>query len=468
MSFTFSEYLKYEWVPTLGCTEPACIAYAAATAHEIVGGTVRQVRLRVDPRMFKNCFAVGIPHSGHKTGIEWTVAIGSQLPSSEGKLKCFHNINQEVLIAAEGLIDDEKIRVDVEQGRDELLVDVSIITDTGTGRCVIENDHTNIVLREKDSVPLKPAAERKDDKGVLSHLPYDRVLEKTRSILQEHGLASKPPIEIKTASDMRRAVAEMSLDEMIDLARSISKEDRAHLRGGVMVNCAIAEHGTKLFPQRFINMARRDNLTKISTMVCTGVYARMWGEDLEVMSLAGSGNKGITVSVPLSMWGGQQGVDKERIDEALALACLVTSATTHHLGSLAAVCGCSNAAGIGLAVGLVYLDGGKPREMTHAINNIVGNVTGMICDGAKIGCAMKTMTAVDAAFRAASLAMADVGIPYSDGIIGHDTPESLANLARIAGPGMKSMDEEILTIMTEKLQKTVKPATKPSAGKSEV
>lgn len=456
MQFTFSEYLKYEWVPTLGCTEPACIALAAATAHEIVGGNVHQVRLRVDPRMFKNCFAVGIPHSNHKTGIEWTVAIGAQLPSSEGRLKCFHNINQEVLIAAEGLIGDQKIRIDVEQGRSELLVDVSVITNSGTGRCVIENDHTNIVLREKDSVPLNPAAERTGSKGVLSQLPYDRVVEKTLSILQEHGLAAKPPAEIKTASDMRQAIAALDLGEMITLAKSISHEDRAHLRGGVLVNRAIAEHGMNLFPKRFIGMAKHDKLAKIATMVCAGVYARMWGEDLEVMSLAGSGNKGITVSVPLSLWGEQQGAGKDRIDEALALACLVTSATTHHLGSLAAVCGCSNAAGIGLAVGLVYLEDGSPREMGHAINNIVGNVTGMICDGAKIGCAMKTMTAVDAAFRAASLAMADVGIPYSDGIVGRDTPESLANLARIAGPGMKSMDEEILKIMTEKLEKTVK------------
>jgi L-cysteine desulfidase len=147
-------------------------------------------------------------------------------------------------------------------------------------------------------------------------------------------------------------------------------------------------------------------------------------------------------------------LDSSRVLEALALSCLVTSATTHHLGTLSAVCGCSNAAGIGLAAGLVHLEGGGERALTLAINNMVGNVTGMICDGAKIGCALKTMTAVDAAFRAASLAMGGMGIPATDGIVGASDAASLENLGRIATAGMESADREILAIMQEKLTAT--------------
>jgi L-cysteine desulfidase len=179
----------------------------------------------------------------------------------------------------------------------------------------------------------------------------------------------------------------------------------------------------------------------------------MCGEEFVVMSLAGSGNKGIVASVPLALWGREIGASQEQIDTALALACLATSSTTQHLGTLSAVCGCSNAAGIGLAAGLVLLQGGGPKEISLAVNNMVGNVTGMICDGAKIGCALKTMTSVDAAFRAASLAVCGIGIPVSDGIVGVDGKESLENLEQIATRGMNAVDEQILEIMQAKLRR---------------
>jgi L-cysteine desulfidase len=188
-------------------------------------------------------------------------------------------------------------------------------------------------------------------------------------------------------------------------------------------------------------------------MVCAGVYARMSGEDFVVMTLAGSGNKGIVTAVPITLWGREVGADPRRADEALALTCLLTSATTHHLGTLSAACGCSNAAGVGLAAGLVHLQGGGLPEISLAVSNIVGNVTGMICDGAKMGCGLKTMTSVDAAFRAASLAMSGIGIPATDGIVGADGMESLAHLGRVASAGMSAMDGQILEIMQEKLRR---------------
>jgi L-cysteine desulfidase len=447
--FTFSEYLKFEWVRTFGCTEPAAIAFAAAKASELARGKsaddlVKGVSVRVDPRIFKNCFAVGIPYSDHKTGIEWATAIGSVLPSAEGKLECFRQTTPEVLSKAKELIDGKHVRVQVEVAREDLLIDCRVATDMGSGRVVIEDDHTNIVHAERDDIPVDLSGTHR--RGMSRQLPYDMMI--ARSVSR----TSEPTEGITTATAMRAVVAKLSFGEMIDLAKDITKEDRATLREGAQINLRMADHGLTLFPKKFIHMSEDEKLTRVSKMVCGGVYARMWGEDMPVMSLAGSGNKGIVVSVPLITWGEMSKASKKRIEEALALACLVTSATTHHLGTLSAVCGCSNAAGIGLAAGLVYLDRGTPKEINLAINNMVGNVSGMICDGAKIGCALKTMTAVDAAFRAASLAMADLGIPYSDGIIGYDGPSSLNNLGRIAGPGMKSMDEEILKIMTEKLQ----------------
>jgi L-cysteine desulfidase len=219
------------------------------------------------------------------------------------------------------------------------------------------------------------------------------------------------------------------------------------------MNIAIARYGLSLLPARFVELATQDSLTRLSRLVCAGVYARMCGEAYTVMSLAGSGNKGITVSVPISLWGREGGYAEERIDEALGLSCLVTSATTHHLGTLSAICGCSNAAGLGIASALVMLEGGKPEQIGLAVSNMVGNVAGMICDGAKMGCALKTMTAVDAAFRAATLALSGIGIPASDGIVGETGEASLANLGHLAQYGMASVDAEILDIMQSKLNK---------------
>lgn len=300
-----------------------------------------------------------------------------------------------------------------------LFIDCRVFSGVESGRTVIKNFHTNIILIERNGV-----VEKKADVG-----------------------------EAKPMDDIRGVMANLSIGEMIDFARSIKAEDRERLREGIALNRKIAEHGLTLFPRDFVRMTTEDNTARASALVCGGVYARMLGEEMPVMSLAASGNKGITASVPLSVRGETCLIPAETVEEALALACVVTSVTTHHLGTLSAVCGCSNAAGIGLAAGLVLANGGAIKEIELAINNMVGNVTGMICDGAKIGCALKTMTAVDAAFRASSLAMSGVGIPVSDGIIGSDGAMSLKNMGRIATLGMVSTDSEILKIMNEKLEK---------------
>jgi L-cysteine desulfidase len=412
-----SEYLAKEWVPALGCTEPASIALAAAAAAEGLGEEPKSVSLRCDTRIYKNCYAVGIPRTGHKTGILWAAAVGANLPSPSRGLECFKDITPDIIARAERMIGEKMISVEVDHGKDGLFIDCTVTGERSAARAVIEDTHTNIVLIEKDGETL-----------------YHR-----------------ETTENEKKSDVRREVAGLTLYDMIELAKGISADDRARLREGISLNAKISEHGITLFPERFVDLTSRDQLTRISTHVCAAVYARMWGEEYPVMTLAGSGNKGLTASIPLAMWGEFGGYPERLTEEALALACLVTSATTHHLGTLAAVCGCSNAAGIGLAAGLVLTEKGGTKEISLAINNMVGNVTGMICDGAKIGCALKTMTAVDAAFRSSSLAMSGVGIPSSDGIVGKDSLDSLKNLGRISNQGMVSADSEILKIMREKL-----------------
>jgi L-cysteine desulfidase len=412
------EYLNQEWVPALGCTEPASIAYAGINAAKQIAGPVRACTLTIDPKIYKNCHAVGIPHSGHKTGIKWAAALGCFLGNSTAKLECFRDIDEDVLAKASALIDHDKVGISVDTTRHDLFIDFEVRGDEDTGRCSIQGTHTNIALIAKNGRAV-----------MRSH--RDKKYQKTDSA--------------------RTWAASLSTQTMLELVKNLDQGTRSRIRNGMGLNIAIAEHGLSLFPESFVRMTQTDLLTRISGLVCAGVYARMWGEDFPVMSVAGSGNKGIVCSVPLTLLEKEWDVGASKIEEGLALAMLFTSKTTQELGTLSAVCGCSNAAGIGLASALVYIQGGGEQEISLAINNMVGNVTGMICDGAKIGCALKTMTSVDAAFRATALAMSGIGIPYSDGIVGRTGSESLSNLGKIATQGMIHTDKEILKIMKKKL-----------------
>jgi L-cysteine desulfidase len=415
----FHDYLLQECKPALGCTEPACIAFAASSAARLATGPVQSAHLVCDPRMYKNCYAVGIPHSEHRVGIRWALAIGALLPDPSLKLESFRLITLDILQRATQLLDSGSVTVDVDAAQPRLYVDCRIQRGDVSTRAVIQGAHTRLVKLERGGVAVSIDSDEQN---------------------ADESFA------------IREALSHMSFGQLVDMAHSLTDEDRDQLRAGARLNDAIAQHGMGMFPERFHARMGGDAVSRASRCVCAGVYARMCGEDLPVMSVAGSGNKGIVCSLPLAVWGREIKAPQERIDESMALASLVTSLTTHHLGTLSAVCGCSNAAGLGLCAGIVLLDGGGSEQMSLAINNMVGNITGMVCDGAKIGCALKAMTAVDAAFRSAALAMSDVGIPVSDGIVGKDGAASLLNLGRIATQGMISLDAEILDIMREKMR----------------
>jgi L-cysteine desulfidase len=414
----FSEFLDAEWKPALGCTEPAAVAHAASLAAAQGTGAIQQVSLVVDPRTYKNCHAVGIPNSSGRTGVLWALALGARLPDPSLGLGCFAAVDAALLASAKDLMDRKAIRVEVEPSHQDLYIDCTVAREGGTGRAVLEVEHTHLARLEADGVKIGGSPAR-------------------------NGAAGPP--------SPRAAAGAMGIQELRRLAASISDEDRARLREGAAFNLAMAEHGVSLLPPGFVPPVGTDRLVRLSRLVSAGVFARMSGEPLMVVSLAGSGNKGITLSVPVTLWGREGGHDQARIEEALAFGCLMTSATTHHLGTLSAVCGASNAAGIGIALAILLLEGATPVQMDLAVANMVGNVAGMICDGAKIGCAMKAMTGVDAAFRSVALALADFGIPATDGIVGIDGDASLANLGRLARRGMIGVDAEVLEIMQAKL-----------------
>ncbi len=415
-----SDYLASEWKPALGCTEPAAVAWAAAKAAGTSEGPIEEVRLICDPRIYKNCYAVGLPNSEGKTGILWALAIGSNLMDGSLGLHSFDATNQESLACAQRLLESHAVHVEVDAKRTDLFIDVRVKRAKGIGRAVIEHEHENLTH--------------------IEHYPAD------------HTWSSQTPTDVAPkAVNVRSRLAALGIKGAIDMALSLTKEDRRFLREGAMLNMEIARFGTSLLPEKVVNKPGVSAQDRVAQHVQAGVTARMSGVSQTVMTLAGSGNKGITVSLPIWLWGLEHGHPGERVEEALALGCLITSATTHHLGTLSAACGSAIAAGAGIAAGLVHLDGGGAHEVGLAVSNVVGTLAGMICDGAKVGCAMKTLTGVEAAFRAASYAMAGEGIPATNGIVGKDGETSLVYLGLVVTKGMANVDAEILEIMQRKL-----------------
>ncbi len=415
-----TEYLSAEWKPALGCTEPAAVAYAACLAAGQGQGAPRMIRLVLDARTYKNCHAVGIPNSGQKTGVLWALALGALLPDPALGLQLFEAVTEPLLVQAARLLESGAIHVQVDASFDEMHIDCTVACEGGVGRAVLEEEHTRLVRLEANGIPV--------------------ALKQTAT-----GAAGSERV--------REQIAALSLAELVALAGTLTEADRVRLREGMALNLAMAEHCVEHLPAGFVAAAGTEPWLRIPRLVSAGVLGRMSGEPLTVMSLAGSGNKGITVVVAMTLWGRHHGYAEVQIEEALVLACLLTTATTYRLGTLSAICGASNAAGIGIAVGLVRLGGGEVAQMDLAIHNMVGNLAGLICDGAKIGCAMKAMTGVEAAFRAATLALSGFGIPPTDGIVGADGVTSLANLGRVAQQGMAGVDTEILDIMQAKLKR---------------
>ncbi len=417
-----SSILKSQWRPALGCTEPASIAYAASLASSYCDGEISGMFLRCDTRIFKNCFAVGIPNSQGKSGILWALAIGGLLPNPSLKLECFRDCTTDILKNADRLLKLGVINVQDDPTACDLLVDCKIIKSNGSARVIIKGSHTNVVHIEKNG-----------------------------QIIQANSEESKNAKKNEPSNDL----AEVSLSEIFDSVKKLSANDRNLLQEGIKLNLKMADHGLLTFHNQLPELTDDGLIGQLGKAVYAAVLSRMSGENLTVMSAAGSGNKGLTLTIPLAMYGkskhAQDKINEKLIEESLAMAIIMNAITTQKLGTLSAICGCSNAAGIGLAAGLVYFQGGREKEVSFAVNNMVGNIAGMICDGAKIGCALKAMTAVDAAFRAASFAIKNISIPYTDGIVGKTGIDSLNNLGKIAQLGMNNMDHQILQIMREKL-----------------
>lgn len=402
--------------PAVGCTEPGAAAYAAAVAAQTLGETPERLTVSVSRNILKNAMGVGIPGTD-MVGLPIAVALGALCGDAGAGLAVLHNITDEDVAQAQKLVDAQGVQVCLSDHPQKLYIDVLAEAGEHSARTVIAGTHTNIIRIEKDGQCIS-----------------------TGEGAEESGAAG--------------GGAELSLKEIDDFVRSVSSEKLNFLRECIDMNSAISQEGLEHPYGLGIGQSIYETLPENNSeenyalaVTCAAADARMGGCTLPVMSSCGSGNQGLTATLPVIAVARKRGLSEEDTFRALAYSLLVTIHVKQHLGKLSALCACSVGASIGTACALTYLDGGTLQQIGHCVDNVVADVSGVICDGAKAGCALKIATGVSSAFRGAMLAMKNRNASALDGIVGHDPEASVDNLGNLCNTGMLDTDRVILDML---------------------
>ena len=422
------QLLRSEVIPAIGCTEPIAVALCTARAKELLGAEPDRITVYLSKNVYKNALAVGIPNTG-MTGLPIAIALGATVGKSEYMLEVLRDATPEAVAYAKQYMLRVPTTIKVDYDAPSLLyIHVEVAKGNQTAQATIIDEHTNFV-----SSPISN---------------------------------SQSPIANSEASEP----SALSLRRVYDFAMEVDTCELTFLLEGAQMNTAAAEtsfaeqygHGLGRLLRPISNIQYPiggtpsaqslfgDTLfTKIISYTCGACDARMSGAMVQVMSNSGSGNQGISCSIPVYLYAKENHCSEEQTLRALALSNLTFIYIKQSLGRLSALCGCVVAA-TGSAAGITYLMGGNYDEITYAIKNMIANISGMICDGAKPGCALKVTSGVATAIFSAYLAMQHSYADSTEGIVEDDIDRTIRNLTRIGHDGMKVTDDLILDIMTHK------------------
>jgi len=431
--FTVKDVLNLQVAPALGCTEPVAIALGAAAAMSLLpGDDFDSIELSVDPNVYKNGLAVSIPGGKGLSGLDTAAALGAAGGDPKLRLEVLQTINDDYVATAKAALADKKVKVSLLRDQHGLLVKNVIKRGNDVAESVIEGLHDNIV-----SLTLN---------GQAVDSP----------LIINHGEAGKSPL-----AAMEEWLKGLTLNDLIALTDELDEDDFVFLQEGVDINMRLAEQGLKfgmaLGVGKTLERLVRQGLIKKDMMLAARILtsgaadARMSGAPLPAMSSAGSGNHGLTAILPI--WAVKdyvEDVEPNSVLEAIALSHIVTAYIKAHTGRLSAICGCSVAAGAGATAGITFLLGGDAKHIAGAIKNLLEDLAGIICDGAKAGCALKLATAAGTAVQAALFSLQGVNVHSTDGIIGDSSEDTMRNIGTLAVDGMIQTDKTILNIMLEK------------------
>lgn len=414
--------IKREVVPAIGCTEPMAVALAVAKSKEILGGVPKQIEVSLSANMLKNAMGVGIPGT-NMIGLPIAIALGALIGKSEYKLEVLKDICPDDVAAGRDYIAQQRIQILQKKDTTEKLY-IEVISHNGDDKVkvVISGEHTHFSYISKNGTVLvddsATAAENADSEDVKL------------SMKMVYDFAMETPIDelrfILQSAELNKKAAEMSLQKNYGhgLGRMIFLQPHEHLFGNGIYS-------------------------KILGYTSAACDARMAGVKVPVMSNSGSGNQGIAATLPVWVYGKERLKSEEQLIRALTLSNLTVIYIKQSFGRLSPLCGCVVAA-TGSACGITYLMGGNYEQIVFSVKNMIANITGMICDGAKPSCSLKVATGVSTAVLSALLAIENETVSSAEGIIDDDIEKCVQNMANIGLQGMAATDNFVLEIMTNK------------------
>ena len=414
--------IRSETAPAMGCTEPAAGALCAAAAAAQLGCAPESLTVEVSSYIFKNAMNVGIPGTG-ETGLDIACAMGTLCPKPELGLSVLGEFDPGRLPEARRLA--RNTRISVAEGVPKVYIRAVAHGGGSYGEAVIRDTHTGIVYLGRDGVP---------------------------SMEKDMAPSSAP--------ESGGEGAQLDIPGIWQFGQEVPVGALYFLRELVQVNCAMAEEGLshpyglqvgrQMHSGTAAGLIAEDTANFAAAYTAAAADARMSGCEQAVMSVAGSGNQGLTATLPVIAVARKSGKPEEVMLRALAISILTTIHAKEYIGRLSVLCGCGVASSIGVTAGVVYMLGGTLEQAEMGIRTMTADISGIVCDGAKPGCALKIATSVGAAMRAASFALSGIGASAHDGIVAGDVEETLRNLGELGADGMAAANQVILDMLLHK------------------
>lgn len=418
--------VQEEVKPALGCTEPISLALAAAVASSELNGPVERIDAWVSPNLMKNGLGVTVPGTG-MVGLPIAAALGATGGNGNAGLEVLKDASAQAIAEAKAMLKAGKVSVMLQQPCDEILFARAKVYSPDGWACVtIVGGHTHIVRIETHAGVVFASDSQQSEEEQASPLA---VLSKT---------------SLEDILTFVNAVPFESIRFILDAARLNGALSREGLRGTWGLHI-----GATLEKQCARGLLANDLSTAILIRTSAASDARMGGATLPAMSNSGSGNQGITATVPVMVVAEHFGADEEKLARALMLSHLSAIYIHHQLPRLSALCAATTAA-MGAAAGMAWLVDGRYSTISMAISSMIGDVSGMICDGASNSCAMKVSTSASAAWKAVLMALDDTAVTGDEGIVAHNVEQSIANLCALACHSMQQTDKQIIEIMARK------------------
>ncbi|MBR5727908.1 MAG: serine dehydratase subunit alpha family protein [Muribaculaceae bacterium] len=415
--------IKQQVVPAIGCTEPIAVALCVAKATELLGMRPEKIEVRLSANILKNAMGVGIPGTG-MIGLPIAIALGALIGRPEKELEVLCDCNKQAVEQGKQFIAEKRIHISLEENDpDKLYINALVTADGHEAEARIKTHHTHFVFLRKDTDVLSDV----DNSACVCDEPDN---EPELTLRKVYDFAMETEVDelrfILEAKRLNEAAAQSGLRE--NYGHQLGKTMQSPLGRGIM--------GDSIF-------------SKVLSVTSCACDARMAGAMVPVMSNSGSGNQGICATMPVVVFAEENHNTEEELIRALIISNLTAIYIKQTLGALSALCGCV-VASTGSSCGITYLMGGTYEQISYSVKNMIANLTGMICDGAKPSCALKLTSGVSTAVLSAMLAMQHKYVSSQEGIIDDDVDKSIHNLTAIGSRGMDVTDRFVLDIMTHK------------------